>query len=111
MGGTQTGCVDKAKLNTIDDERVFNQVACGAVNIAHDSFLFAEKCIQQGRFAGIRSPYYRYGDTVFDGVTHAETANQFAQMLRDRLRQLPELTAVGKLQLLVVGKIEFKLDE
>ena len=77
MGGTQTGGVDKSELNTIDDERIFNQVACGAVNIAHDGFLFAEKGIEQGRFAGIRSPNNRHRDTVLDGVAHAETADQF----------------------------------
>ena len=72
-GGSQACGVDKTKGNAFDDNGVFDAVAGGAGDVAHDGFFFLQDGVEQRRLAyvGFADDGYRY--SVFQHISYLKT--------------------------------------
>ena len=108
---TDAGSVDEAEGDAVDVYSVFYHIACGAVDVAHDGFVFIEQGVEQGGFAGVCLADDGHGDAVFQRIAQAEGVDEAGDGMLYLCGERDELGAVGKLQLLVVGKVQLQLDE
>ncbi len=73
--------VDEPKRYASYVHGVFDHVARGAVNIAHDGFFFLEQQVEQRGFADVGLPDNGYRDAALDGITQLKRACQCINFL------------------------------
>ena len=101
-------CVYETKQLTVNGHGVFYDIACGAVNVAHNGSLFAHKKIEECLFACICLADNGHGYAVFYGVALLERANQAVDDVLYLVGNGHELCTVGKLEVFMVGEVEFQ---
>ena len=105
----QSGCVDESVQHSVDVHNVLYHIARRALNVADDGFLLAYKGIEQCGFAGVGLAHYRHRNTLLYGIAHAEAARKRRNFILYLMRKLLELSAVGELEVLVIGEVELQL--
>lgn len=110
-GGAHAGGVDEAEGESAEGDGVFDDVACGAADVADDGAFFAEQGVEEGGFAHVGLADDGDGEAVFDGVAGLEGVGEGTGFVFGFFDELPELCAVGKLEFFVVAEVEFELHE
>ena len=103
-----TGGIDEAEGDTSKIHGVFNDVAGGAMNVAHDGTFFVQEGIQQGGLTGICFANDSHGHSVLQSIAHAERIYQVMDNLLNLTGDVFQFRTVGKLQFLVVAEVEFQ---
>ena len=112
VGGlADAGRVDEAEGDAAQVQGVLDDVARGAVDVAHDGAFLAHQGVEQGGLARVRLAHDGHGDAVLQGVAHAERVRQAGDNLLHAGGDGLELRAVGKLQVLVVAEVQLQLHE
>ena len=112
VGGlADAGSVDEAEGDAAQVDGVFDDVACGAVDVAHDGSLFAKEGVEEGGLAHIGLADDGHGNAVLDGIAYTEGVGEARDGALDVGGYLREFAAVGKLELLVVAEVELQLHE
>ena len=106
-----SGCVGQANGDALYVDGVFYYIACGAMDIAYDGAPIVCQQIQQRRLADIGFANDSYGDAVLQCVAQAECLRQCCDFRQDVSGQCGQLFAVGKLQVFVVGKVQFQFHQ
>ena len=70
-----------------------------------------EELVQEGALTDIRPTDDRHGDALLQGIADLVTMRQAPDMFTDLPGELPQLRAVGKLQFLMIGEVEFQFEE
>ena len=89
---------------------LLNGVAGRAVHVAHQCPFFAHQHVQQRAFASVRFADDGHGNAAFQRVAQFETLAESPDVLRHLLGQLQQVRAVGKLDVLVVGEVQFQFE-
>lgn len=109
--GLNAGSVGQTDKDSAYGERIFDGVACRAADIADDSPFIAKQGIEQGGLTGIRCADNGNLHTLTDRVAGLEGVDERTDCRRSRTDYVNELAAVGKLQFLVVGEVEFEFEQ
>ena len=110
-GVADAGGVDEAEGDATEVDGVFDDVAGGAVDVAHDGSLFAYEGVEEGGLAHVGLADDGYGHAVLDGIAYVERMGQAGDDTLDLVSYLREFATVGKLELFVVAEIELQLHE
>ena len=108
-GVAQAGSVDKAEKHAAQHERILNHIARGAVHVAHNRTVVLQKRVEQRRLPGIRRTDDGHRPTFAQGIARRERIGQTSRLGFHRGCDAIQLTAVGKLQIFVIGEIQFQL--
>ena len=117
LGVAQASRIDEAELGTTGSvgrgevEGVLDGVACGTLDVAHDGLVLLKELVEEGGFAYVGSPDDGHGNAVLDGVASSEGGGETGDFLLYVLSYAEEFRAVGKLQFLVVGEVEFEFEQ
>ena len=68
VGLSDAGGIDKTEEHAVDYHCLFDGVACGAVDVAYDSSVVGEQCVEQGRLTHVGVSHDGNVDAVFDGI-------------------------------------------
>ena len=110
-GGAQAGSVDEAEERAAKIVGVLDDIAGGAMDVAHDGALVVEKGIEEGGFSRIGTAYDGHGEAIFEGIAGGEGVHQPRHHLFQVLGQMGQFGAVGKLQVFMVGEVEFEFEQ
>ena len=112
VGGlAYAGGVDEAEGDAAEVDGVFDDIACGAVDVAHDGSLFAYEGVEEGGLTHVGLADDGYGYAVLDGIADVERMGQAGDDALDFVGYLGEFATVGKLELFVVAEVELQLHE
>ena len=117
VGVAQACRIDEAELGTTGSvgrgevEGVLDGVACGTLDVAHDGLVLLKELVEEGGLAYVGSPDDGHGNAVLDGVARSEGGRETGDFLLYVLSYAEEFRAVGKLQFLVVGEVEFEFEQ
>ena len=111
IGVADAGGVDKAEGDAAKLDGVFDGIAGGALYVGDDGSFFTEKGVEQGALAYVRCSDDGYGDAILQGVASLEGVGQMGDVSVYLMRQMEQFAAVGKLEVFVVGEIEFQLEQ
>ena len=110
-GGAQAGGVDETEERAAQIVGILDDIAGGAVDVAHDGALVVEKGIEEGGFPGIGAAHDGHGEAIFEGIAGGEGVHQPRHHLFQVLGQMGQFGAVGKLQVFMVGEVEFEFEQ
>src|SRR5574344_2953818 len=103
------GRVDEAECDAMDIRSVFNDVTCGAVDIAHDGFILVKELIEKSALSYIRFTYDSHRYSLFHGNTFLERIGKGRYDGIYFLGQGKEFFTVGEIHILVTEiKFQFK---
>lgn len=103
--------VDKPEGDALKIDGVFDGIAGGALNVAHDGTVFAQERIEECGFSNVWSTDDGNGNTVFQSVAGVERVGQTLYVSFNLKGELEKFGAVGKLQILMIGEVEFQFQE
>ena len=106
----QTGGVDKAEGDAMQQRRVFYHVASGAVDVAHYRLIIVEQAVEQRAFAYVGLADDGHGNPFAQGFPFCERAREGVDAVRRLLCQREQFAAVGKFHVLV-AEVQFQLQE
>lgn len=109
-GSADACCVDEAEGDVVKSDSVFDDVAGGALDVADDSTVVTQECVEQGTLAYVGSPDDGDGYAVLDSVAELEGVGELADFLMDVFGQLDEFLTVGKFDVFF-GEVEFQLEQ
>ena len=110
-GVAYAGGVDEAEGDAAEVDGVLDDVARGAVDVAHDGSLFAYEGVEEGGLADVGLADDGYGHAVLDGIAYIERMGQAGDDALDLVGYLGEFATVGKLEFFVVAEVELQLHE
>ena len=111
VGVADASGVNEAESDAAELDGVFDGIARGALNVADDGAFLAEEGVEEGALAHVGGSDNGHGDAVLEGIACLEGAGQMCDVRIYLLCQCQKFWSVGKLQLLVVGEVEFKLQQ
>ncbi len=111
VAGVANACgVDEANELPVEEDGVLDDVARGAVNIAHDGTFVAQQVVEKGGLADIGLADDCHRDAITDGLTRAEGVGQTHNLGIDLTGNVEQFRAIGKLNILL-AEIEFEFEQ
>ena len=107
---SDASCVDEAEGDVVQGDGVFDDVAGGALDVAHNGAVVAQEGVEQGALAYVWCSDDGDGYTILDGVAELEGVGEPADFLIDVFGQLDEFLAVGKFHVFF-GEVKFQLEQ
>ena len=107
----QSRRVDEAKQHPAQHKGVFHHIAGRTVHVANDGAIVLKQRIEQGRFAGIGCADNGHRPSFAQRIASRKRVGQSGGLALHGGRYGIELTAIGKFQVFVVGKVQFQLEQ
>ena len=111
VGVTDASRIDESKSNTLNFRCVFNGITCSPMDIGHNGFLFVQETVEECRLSYIRLADDGDRDTSFQCVTGFKGFCQGYNPIVDFLSQYLQFRTVSKLKFLMIGEIQFQLQQ
>ena len=111
VAGVANACgVDEANELPIEEDGVLDDVARGAVHIAHDGTFVAQQVVEEGGLADIGFADDCHRNAIADGLTRAEGVGQTHNLGIDLTGNVEQFRAIGKLNILF-AEVEFEFEQ
>ena len=101
-------CIDEAELYAIDDSGILDEISCRTMYVAHNSLLLMQQMIEERALTHIGVANDSHGNAILKSIAHLKGTGKRKEALMDVIGKGVEFGTVGKLQLFMVGEVEFQ---